>query len=354
MAAGESLHDQLQESMDSQQWELARDVAYKMLESQPESSWLHTSLGKIFYHLREFEHAEAHLKTAIYHHENHAEAHTYLGQVYLGMKRIGSADDCSKKAISLDGADHLAWSLSFNTKLAYGDIAGAKDCYTTLQRMGAEDGLLSILRFNIIRHPANKETVDHDAEISARKEQLLSDSENYITHAQLAYLYNRFTKEFDLAEKHVQKALNANPADPQIQETAMLIQRKKTLWLRILTAPAQSFTRPDQIDKKEINWVGVVFLSLILVATFGKEDPWMIYFGVFSLIALLFCSYTANLAFQYLARTEVFHRLGKTSLLKAPFRSVHCLPFQKRALVICSLTAMSWIVLGASLYLLTH
>ncbi len=354
-----TLHQQLQQHINSLKWESAKGVAYEMLESQPESSWLHTSLGKILYHLREYQHAETHLKTAIYHHDNHAEAHAYLGHVYLGMNhpRIGSAGDCANKAISLDGSNILAWSLLFNVKLAYSDLPAARDCYAKLKQLGAEQGLLSVLNFNLIRHPANKEPVDFEAEIKTRKEQLETKPENHITHAQLAYLYNRFTNKSDLAEHHIHQAVSNDPTsvtDPQIQETSMLIQRKKNFWLRILTAPAQSIIRPTQIDKNEVAAVGIAMISLITFATFGNQHPWMIRAGIFGLIALFFCSYTANLAFQYLVRTENYHRTNQTSLLKEPFLQIHLLPFKKRTPIIISLTLLSWIILGLFLYFLTR
>lgn len=354
MAAGESLHNQLQESMDSEQWDHALVVAYKMLETQPESSWLHTALGKIYYHLREFIYAETSLKTAIYHHENHAEAHAYLGLVYLKMTRIGTADDCCQKALDYDSSSLHAWTLCFRIKLAYKDIATAKECYATLERLGADEKLLNALRFDLIRHPANKEPIDVESEITARKNLIVAQPLNYIPHGQLAYLYNKFTKESDQAEMYVQLALKHHPTDPQIQETAMLIQRKKNIWLRILTAPAQSFTRPDQLDKNELAAVGLMLIAFLSIAAFGIREPWMMRFGVLGLIVVMFCSYTANLAFQYLLSTEIIHRHGKTSLFKEPSRNIHCLPFQKRALVIATLTLIAWVIFGLFLYLLTR
>lgn len=314
MAAGESLHNQLQESMDSEQWDHALVVAHEMLETQPESFWLHTALGKIYYHLREFIYAETSLKTAIYHHDSHAEAHAYLGLVYLKMKRIGTADDCCQKALELDSSDLQAWTLCFHIKLAYKDLPTAKECYAALDRLGADEKLLNQLGFALIRHPANKEPIDFQSEIASRKELIVDQPLNDVLHGQLAYLYNKFTKHSEQAEMHVQIALKHHPTDPQVQETAMLIQRKKNIWLRILTAPAQAFTRADQLDKNELAAVGLMLIAFLSIAAFGIREPWIIRFGILGLITAMFCSYTGNLAFQYLVTTEIIHRHGKTSL----------------------------------------
>ncbi|MGJ8656761.1 MAG: tetratricopeptide repeat protein [Akkermansiaceae bacterium] len=354
MASPDSPHNQLQELIRSKQWNSALVIAYEMLETQPESSWLHTTLGKIYYHLQEYKHAETSLKTAIYHHQHYADAHTLLGQVYLKMNRIGSADDHCKQALALDSSDIQALSLHFQIKLAYSDLPAAKECYATIQRLSSDQELLHKLQFDLIRHHANKEPVDHKSEISSRQELLITHPHNSATHAQLAYLYNHFTQESDLAQTHIQTALQHNPTDPQIQETSTLIHRKKNLWLRILTAPTLSLTRPHQISKNEVATVGLVVLALITIAIIGNHTPWIIRTAVFTIITIFFCSYTANLAYQYLHRTEIIHRHGKTSHFKAPYLNIHLLPFPKRRLIIVTLTILSWAALALSLFLITR
>lgn len=354
MASEDPEHKQLQEHIRSQEWNRALEITFQLLETQPQSSWLHTTMGKIYTHLNELTYAETSYKSAIYYHPHHADAHTQLGHLYLKMNRIGSADDHCKQALAIDSSDTAAWVLYFHIKLAYGDIPSAKESYTTIKSLGADQELLSTLNFNIIRHPLNKTPIDADTEITSRLNLLEKNPKNPITHSQLAYLYNRFTTKNDLAEKHIQTALADNPTDPQSQETSTLIRRKKKLWLRILTAPAQALTRPQQIHKTEVAIVGLVFIALIILASFGARHPWMARAGIFSIIAMFFCSYTANLSFQYLHSTEIIHQHCKISHFKAPFRTIHCLRYPKRRLLILTLTLISWAVLALTLFLITR
>lgn len=354
MVAGDSLHHQLQDHLDSQQWEEARDIAYQLLENTPESSWLHSTLGIIYFSMNQYKGAETHLKHAIYHQENHAEAHAYLGKVYLKMNRMGSADDCCNRALAIDSSNLKANELAFHLKLAYKDLDGARDCYARLERLGADACTLREMEYSLIRHPSHKQPIDYASEIISCREHLAVFPQHAHSHAQLASLYHRYTDDSELAEKHITIALESDLHHLFFQETSMLIQRENNFYLRMLTAPVMSLTRPEKMSKLDVVAVWIITLAIIMFTIINRQNPWMLRAGIFTLIAIYFSSYTGSLAFQYLSYTERFHQLGKTSLLGGMNRNIHCLPYTKRFLLISIFTLSAWMMLAAFLYFLTR
>ena len=354
MATESAEHRQLQENISSQKWDSALEVAFQLLESQPESSWLHTTMGKIYEQLHELTYAETSYKSAIYYNSQHTEAHIQLGNLYLKMRRIGSADDHCKQALTLDSSDLQGWVLYFHIKLLYSDISSALESYNTIKRLGATEELLSLLDFDLLRHPNYKKPVDSDIEINSRLKLLEKNPESHITHAHLAYLFNKFTNKPDLAEQHLKIAIQHLPSNPQVQEAAILIRRKHKLGVRLLTAPAQALTRPQQLSKNELAAVGITVIFLIALTALGSSHPSFIRYGIFSIITLFFCSYTSNQAFQYLTTTEVFHEAEKTSLIRGDYSHIHCLPYPKRRMLVITTTLLSWAALALCLYLLTR
>jgi len=93
MSISDSEHTRLKEHLESQQWNKALEVTFELLESQPESSWLHMAMGNIYHKMNELLYAETSFKSAIYYQDSNVEAYTSLGFVYLAMGRIGTADD---------------------------------------------------------------------------------------------------------------------------------------------------------------------------------------------------------------------------------------------------------------------
>lgn len=354
MATGDTEHYQLQEHIRAQQWNRALEIVFLLLKTQPESSWLHATMGKIYTQLNELKYAETSFKSAIYYHPQHVESHTQLGLLYLKMKRVGSADDHCKQALALDSSGIIPWTLYFRIKLAYSDIPAAKDSYTTIKNLGAAPELLSTLNFSLIRHPLYKEPINADAMIDSRLELLEQHPNNQIAHAQLAYLYNRFTTKNDLAEKHIQIAIKHLPTDPQVQDTAILIRRKQNLWIRSLTAPALALTHPTQIHKNERTLVALVFIALVIFSSFGAHYPWMARTGIFAIIALFFCSYTANSAFQYLTSTEILHQANQTSLITGTYHKINLLPLTQRTIIASFITILAWASLALIFHLITR
>ena len=358
MAISDSEHKRLKEHLDTKQWDQALEVAFELLESQPESSWLHTTMGSIYRKMNELSYAETSFKSAIYYQDTNIEAHTDLGFVYLDMGRIGTADDHCRQALGMDASYTPAWHLGFKIKLAYSDLPAARNIHATLRRHRADDDLLRALDFDLIRHPQNKQTVDYKSEIAMREALITEENLDHAIHGELAYFYNQYTEEEEKAKFHSEIALKKFPVKPNTILTSALIQRKSPLWLRILTAPILALLRPKDIPRNEVAIAGFTFILLFSLVVFGQKidssSPWIVQWAMFGIISMFFFSYTAYQAYLYLMTTEVYHQLDKTSLIKGSFESIHKLPITKRKLIICSLTFLSWVTLAALFYLLTR
>lgn len=358
MSELDSEHQQLKSHLDAQQWDQALGITFEMLKTQPESSWLHATMGSIYYKMNEFGYAVTSLNSAIYYQDTNVEAHTNLGFIYLAIGRVGTADDQCRKALAIDESYTPAWHLGFKIKLAYSDLPAAKEIHATLRRYRAEEPLLRSLDFDLIRHPQNKDAVNLQAEIIKRENLTSKEKPDHAVHSELAYLYNQCEDETQKTQQHIEIALKKFPVEPSTIATYALIKRRSPLWLRVLTAPMLALTRTKQIPRNEVAAVGVFFIFLLILILLSpllyKTAPWLSICAVFSLITTLFISYTSFQSFLYLTTTEIYHQHHKASLLKGSLKSIHQLPYKKRTIIICSLTLLSWYSLGTLLYLLTQ
>jgi len=217
--------------------------------------------------------------------------------------------------------------------------------------------LLRELDFELIRHPQNKETVDFKSEIETREAMLSEENPDHAIHGELAYFYNQYTNENEKADQHIQIALKKFPVSSSSLTTHALIQRRTPLWLRFLTSPILTITKPKQIPHREVSITGALFilflgLAFLSTLTFKDHAQSIAISMVFSLIGFLFISYTTLQAFFYLVTTEVYHQHDKISQLKGSLKAVHALPLSKRKLIVSSFTLLSWITLALLLYLL--
>ncbi len=352
MPAEESLHTQFQNLISSEQWDRARDVLYELLAMQPESTWLHQQMGSVLHELKNLKDAEIHLKTAIAHDPSYAEAFTELASVYLSMGRLGTADDTVKVALSLDPYDPHSWMLSFQIALAYDDIPQAKHCYSQLERIIPESAALTDLRTKLLSHPKNKDKIDYEAQLLAHEKTLAQDPEYDMAHYSLAELHLKHTKKYDLAEKHIRTALQKDPGDTDYQKILMRVVRKKNLWLRLLSSPAELFTSIEEKDKEDFVGIIVIVVFLAAVALLSNNNPYLLRFLIFGLITFFMCSYTISKLYEYMTLTEVYHEMGKVARFKGPFRKIHRLPYQYRFVIFVILTLISWVVLALAIYLL--
>ncbi len=353
-----SEHQQLKSLLDAQQWDKALDLTFEMLKTQPHSSWLHLTMGNIYHKMNELGYAVTSMNSAIYYQDTNVEAHTSLGFIYLAMGRVGAADDQCRNALAIDETYTPTWHLGLKIKLIFSDIHAAREIHAKLSRQGVDEQLLRSLDFEIIRHPLNKQEVDHQTEIHKRKNYLSSDSPDHAIHAELAYLYDQYTDENKKAQQHIETALQKFTENPGTIATYALIQRKSSIWLRALTAPMLALTRPKQTPLNDLVAVRaffIILLGFILLSPLVYEDvPWLSMCTVFTFIISLFISYTSFQAFLYLITTEIYHQHNKTKLLKGALKSMHLLPYKKRIILICSLTLVSWCSLAALLYSLTQ
>jgi len=358
MSEPDSEHQRLKQHLDTKQWDQALAVAFELLESQPESSWVHMIMGRIYHKMDELIYAETSFKSAIYHQDSNAEAHTRLGFVYLDMNRTGTADDCCRVALTIDPSFTEAWHLGFKIKLLYSDLPAAKEIHNTLQRHQINPNLLRNLEFDLIRHPQNKEAIDYQTEIDKRQKLIDSEKTDHTIHSELAYFYNRYTNQNDRAKYHIEESLKTYPVKTSTHITNGLIQRKSPLWLRILTAPVLALTRPKELPKNEVSAAGFVCFTLLCLATFGAKidssSPWITQAAIFSIIGIFFTSFTTYQAFLYLNITETYHQLDKTTLFKGSLKPIHQLPLTRRRLIIGTLTILSWLSLTGIIYLLVH
>jgi len=161
MSESDSEHKQLKQHIDAKQWDQALTVAFELLKTQPQSSWLHATMGGIYHKINELGYAETSFKSAIYYQDSNVDAHTQLGFVYLDMNRIGPADDHCRIALSVDQSYTEAWLLGFKIKLAYSDLPASREIYDILKRHQVNPNILRNLDFHLKRHPQNKQAFDH-------------------------------------------------------------------------------------------------------------------------------------------------------------------------------------------------
>ena len=358
MPDSDSEHKRLKQHLDAKQWDQALAVTFELLKTQPQSSWLHATMGSIYRKINELTYAETSFKSSIYYQNSNVDAHTQLGFIYLDMGRTGTADDHCRIALGIDQSYTEAWLLGFKIKLAYSDLPAAREIYATLKRHQVDPNILRNLDFDLKRHTQNKHPIDYKAEISKREELLNLEATDHTVHSELAYFYNKYTNDVDKAKHHIEESLKHYPVKTSTHMTNAIIQRKRPFWLRILTSPVLSLTRPKELPKNEVATAGFVCFALLCLTAFGSkidsDSPWITQIAIFSIIGMFFVSYTSYQAFLYLKVTESYHQLEKTSLFKGSFQSLHKLPLAKRTWIISILTVSSWLSLGAIFYLLVR
>ncbi len=348
MSVEESLHTQMQNLIESSQWERARDVIYEMLSNQPDSSWLHCKMGSVMYELDEFSHAESHLKKAITQDPSYAEAYSQLAWVYFGMKRAGTADDTNKVALSLDPEDFSSWLLSFQLGLFYDDLSRAKKCLEQIEYFLPESEHLTNMRTAYYSHPKNKEKLDVAAQIKAHEKSLAQNPEFDIAHYHIAELYLDHTKDYTKAEFHIKKALLQDPSDQDYQRIYTRIIRKRNPLLRILNAPLSIFESVKRKDKMEEFCIVAMIAIAIIGFTLGENNRHILKYLVLGGFGIFAFIYPITKLYQYLTLSELFHEMNKIHLFKGPMKKIHQLPYSTRFIIFATLTLVFWLLLFLS------
>ena len=338
----ESLQTQMQNLMASKQWERAKDVIYEMLARQPESSWLHCNMGSVLYHLEEFQGAEIHLKTAIAHDPGYSDAYNYLAWVYMGMGRMGTADDCNKTALSLDPNDPQNLILAIHLALAYDDIPQAERHLRNLEREIPEGAILTSQRTAILSHPKNKNKIDVHKQIEAHKESLSQDPEYTLAHAQIAELHLKYTKKYTVAEEHIKKALVLEPDSRDYHLLYAKILRKRNPIIRVLGWPLSLFEKAESDDKEYYYIIGAMLLIAILGSTLPPHLQPVLKIAILVIIGSLVLLYPILKLYEYLTLTELYHEMKKVHLFKGPFRKIHRLSYLTRFTIFAVITLAFW------------
>ncbi len=269
MPQEKSLHTQMQDLIESKQWEKAREVIDQMLPNQPDSSWLHNKMGMVMYERKDYKFAEYHLKTALYNDPSYAEALAQLAWVYFKMKRIGTADDTNKSALSLDSCYPSSWRLSFHLGMSYKDMGRAKHSLDQYQYLLPESIHLAGMHTAYCSHPLSKENFETQVHIEAHEQSLSKDPEFELAHHHLAELHLLHTKQYETAESHIKKALLLAPSNKAYKQTHNRILNKKNPILRILTAPSsflESLQRKNNLEEFFIVLMIAIAVIIYLLA----------------------------------------------------------------------------------------
>lgn len=345
MAVEESLHTQMNNLIDSAQWERAKNVVYELLAHQPESSWLHCNMGLVLHNLQDYKNAEIHLKTAIAHDPGYADAYNHLSYVYIGMGRIGTADDCNKTALSLAPNDPDNIVAALNLALAYDNIPLAEHHLKCLEREIPDSALLTSQRNALLSHPKNKNKLDAYKQIEAQKKTLSQDPEYSSAHEEIATLHLKHTKNYSEAEKHIKQALTLEPDDKDYHRVYAKIIRKKNLLIRFLSWPLALFEKHDNEDKQAL----LIIITMLGVAFLGTSlPPTLLPYLKFAVLALI-CSfiflYPIVKLYEYLTLTELYHEMNKVHLFKGPFSKIHRLSYVARFTIFAIITFIFWAII---------
>jgi len=339
-----TLQTQMSELIASGQWEKARDVVYKMLVRQPESSWLHCNMGSILYNLWDCENAEIHLKTAIAQDPNYSDAYNYLAYVYMRMGRMGTADDCNKTALALDPTDSSNLELAIHLALFYDNLPQAEHHLRTLEREIPEGAILTSQRTAVLSHPKSKNKLDAAKQIEAQEKALTQDPEHTAAHAELAALYLKHTKDYSKAEKHIKHALQNEPANKNYHQLYTNIIRKRNPLMRILSWPFGLFGGHGKEDSQYI----ILIIGMLAIALLGTSlpphlHPFLQAF-VIVMAVLFIVIYPMVKLYEYLTLTEYFHETNQVYLFKGPLRKIHQLPYFTRFSIFALALLSIWAV----------
>ncbi len=345
MADDESLQTKMSKLMADGQWEEARDVVYRLLSMQPESSWIHCNMGSILYNLWDCKNAEIHLKMAIAQDPNYSDAYNYLAHVYMRMGRMGTADDCNKTALTLEPNDQSNLELAIHLALFYDDLPQAEHHLRSLERVIPEGAVLTSQRTAVLSHPKSKNKLDAAKQIEAQEKALTQDPDHTDAHAELAMLHLKHTKDYKRAEKHITLALTKEPANKKYHLLYTDIIRKKNPLMRILSWPFGLFGSEDREDN---HYIIIIFVMLV-IALIGSTLPphLMPVLAVFVslLVGLFLILYPIIKLYEYLTITDYFHKTNQVHLFKGPLRKIHRLSYSSRVSIFSLLLLSIWAIL---------
>ncbi|MGJ8676882.1 MAG: tetratricopeptide repeat protein [Akkermansiaceae bacterium] len=329
------LHQQLHFYSNSGQSERVIETAQSLLQQDPESAWLHETLGKAFLDEGRTDEAQKHIVKAIALDPNNASSFGQLSRLELIRGRMGTAEDNIQKAIQLDPESSWNWYIAGLLAIHFDDYQRSMLCVAKIRELDPESLWADEIEASAKRNIDGIQKAPKEQQLADQFKILEKNPESDQPLHTIAVIYANEYNDLENAEAYSRKAIAKDPTDKANQKLLFSILRKRDPVLKFLWLPFQ----PVKLGLQLIAW------------SWEKKWPLIFMFFITKYIVILgaasFCFFgiffwPLTKAYEYLTLADIHKKMGKLSLYSGPMAKLHKQPFLIRFILFLTLISIFW------------
>ncbi len=333
----------LEQLMDSRQWRRAEHLCRDLLVEEPESAYLHQTMGRLAIIDGETRKARQHLETSLQHNPEDGYSHYLLSFVCKMENRVAGALTHIEKALSADPGNAFYWRQLGWLSYEANDFLHAREYALRAVALNPRD--VETVRLIAAANAQLDETQggtkgSPERQIEELQKALRLAPDDPFVHYDLSRIFSEELGNLEKAEFHIRSALRVSPDNEDHRKHLFRIIRRQDLLLKIFYAPMGLFywclaSIPAVSKTPYFGFLLIILLGGLTVLVFVATVCWAIAFFPLAII------YEQLIYAEIRARAEQVRSLGST--LPAFYR----LPFPVRFGLFVLLVGAFWAALLA-------